>query len=202
MLFSLIENLEKLDIVLASTSPRRYELLRSLGLAFKVQKCEVEEINDAHLAPFQIARENADRKGRWAAQRYPKALIIAADTIVSIGDHIMGKPKDEDDAFRMLGLLSGNTHQVTTAFGLFYQYHEQYLLDEVSTDVSFRTLSDDEIQAYINTGETFDKAGAYAIQGQGAVLIEGIHGCYFNVVGFPLARFYIKLEQFLSRLTI
>lgn len=202
MLFSLIENLEKVDIILASTSPRRYELLQNLGLSFKVVPSEVKENQQLDTNPIDGVRENALKKGRWVSANYPDHLVIAADTIVVLGQKVMGKPADEQDAYRMLAELSGKTHQVYTAIGLFFERYNQSQMDIVSTDVTFRELTGDEIWAYINTGEPFDKAGAYAIQGQGSVLIDRINGCYFNVVGFPLSRFFLLLDQFLGKFVL
>ena len=202
MLFSLIEGLDKTDIILASTSPRRYELLKSLGLEFKVVASKANEQVLHTEPPQQTAIYNAQTKGREVANRYSDALVISADTIVSLDDHILGKPADETDAFRMLQMLSGKTHQVYTGFCLIYARYELELNDVVSTDVSFRDLTEDEIWAYIGTGEPVDKAGAYAIQGQGAILVQQINGCYSNVVGFPLSRFFKRLEEMFGHLTL
>lgn len=197
MLFSLIEGLENIDLVLASTSPRRYELLKTLGLEFKVVSGKVEE-QPITGNPIAGAKKNAELKGVVVAKKYPDALVISADTIVVLGKSVMGKPENEQDAYNMLSKLSGRTHQVCTAFGMILDKYGKAFFDSEITDVTFRTLSEAEILAYINTGEPFDKAGGYAVQGQGSVLIEKINGCYFNVVGFPLSRFYVRLGEFLS----
>jgi len=196
MLFSLIENLEKVDIILASASPRRFELLKTMGLEFKVIVSKVHEdsIDPNNLIDGVTA--NARRKGLDVATQHPYDLVICADTVVVTDSVILGKPRDENEAFRMLQELSGKTHRVITAFGLIFQKYEKSLFDQEITEVTFRTLHEDEIWAYINTGEPMDKAGAYAIQGQGAVLIEKIQGCYFNVVGFPLTKFYLRINDF------
>jgi septum formation protein len=202
MLFSLIDNLEKVDVILASTSPRRFELLKTIGLEFRVVGSNVKENEISGADPIGDALENAKKKGRAVAQKHPDSLIISADTIVISGDKVMGKPANENDAYNMLKNLSGRTHQVCTAFGLIYLKYERSLFDTVKTDVTFRKLTDEEIWAYINTGEPLDKAGAYAVQGQGAVLVEKINGCYFNVVGFPLSKFFINLDEFLSHFVL
>ncbi|MBN2424565.1 MAG: septum formation protein Maf [Calditrichaceae bacterium] len=197
MLFSLINGLEKTDIILASTSPRRYELLKTLGLSFKVIDSGVKE---EHIdgEPIQSAIENSRKKGHAVAAKNPDSLVISADTVVVLDEKILGKPNNDQDAVEMLRSLSGRTHTVISAFSLFYYKYEHYLCDYETTEVKFRKISEEEILAYINTGEHSDKAGAYAIQGQGAVFIEKINGCYYNVVGFPLTKFYIKLQEFCS----
>ena len=198
MLLSLIENLDKLDIILASGSPRRFEILQNAGLTFQVLTSQAEEDNTIQLDPAELTVYHAKNKGREIAAQHPDALVISADTIVVCEDEIMGKPFNEEDAYRMLRTLSGKTHQVITGFGVRLEKYGKSVYDAVQTDVTFRTLAEEEILAYIDTAEPFDKAGAYAIQGQGSILIEKINGCFFNVVGFPLSRFYIMLDKFLE----
>lgn len=202
MLFSLISNLEKVELILASTSPRRYEILKSLGLEFRVVASEVDE--DAGESPDPVFHVigNAIKKGQDVARRYPDALVISADTVVSLDEHIMGKPSGEHEAFSMLSLLSGRTHQVYTAYAILFDRYDKITVRHVVTDVTFRSLTEEEIWAYINTGESADKAGAYGIQGQGALLVEGIKGCFFNVVGFPVSSFYLELDTFLGDLAL
>jgi septum formation protein len=202
MIFSLITNLEHLDVILASASPRRFELLNSTGIKFKVIHSNFDE-NSVQLSnPAQYAKEVAYKKGFTIASKYPSKLVISADTIVVNEKKILGKPKNEDDAFDMLSSLSGKTHQVLTSFGLFLMKYDKFVMETVSTDVTIRELHKDEIWAYVNTGEPMDKAGAYAIQGQGAMLVEKINGSYSNVVGFPLARFFTSLDHFLESLAL
>jgi len=196
MLFSLIDNLETIDVILASASPRRYELLKSIGLQFKVLKSDIDELFTEELSPQEITELNANRKGDDIAEKHPNSLVISADTIVVSKDIIMGKPRDEKDAYRMLRQLSGRTHQVYTAFILNLLAENKKYIETVVTNVRFRNLKEEEIWSYINTGEIVDKAGAYAIQGQGALLIDKIDGCFFNVVGFPLSRFFVALDHF------
>jgi len=202
MIFSLIPNIEKLDIVLASMSPRRYEILKSLGLDFKVVASGIEEEMTNSGDPVWFTHKYAREKGEAVAALHPDELVISADTVVALENHIMGKPRSEQDAFYILSKLSGRTHQVYTAFGLFLKRYEKEFVNHMVTDVTFRDLTDEEIWAYINTGEAGDKAGAYGIQGQGSLLVKGIQGCFFNVVGFPIARFYIDLEAFLKDLAL
>lgn len=196
MLDSLIENYNEVDFILASASPRRSELLNNIGLNFKVIVSDVEE---DEIMPDNLNNgliENALRKGEVVAKLNPNALIISADTIVLLDHHIMGKPADEKDARKMLKKLSGRTHEVMTAFGLICKTYKKSYFETVTTKVKFRSLDYDEIAAYVETGEPMDKAGAYAIQGKGSILIESIEGCYFNVVGFPISRFFAVLKEF------
>jgi len=196
MLASLIENYSELDFILASASPRRFELLNNIGLSFKVIISDVEE---DEITPDNILDgliRNARKKGEAVANLRPYSLIISADTIVVLDRHIMGKPVDDRDAQRMLKKLSGRTHQVITAFGLISRKHDKSYFETEITKVKFRPLNPDEITAYVMTGEPMDKAGAYAIQGKGSILIDSIDGCYFNVVGFPVSKFFTVLKKF------
>ncbi len=202
MLFSLIESLERLDIILASASPRRFELLKQIGLDFKVVPSNLNEDMQLNSSHEDLVMQNAKAKGLFVAERHPESLVISADTIVVYERQILGKPSTENEAYEMLKLLSGKTHQVYTGIGLFLKKYDGLKLDAVCTNVTFRKLSEEEILAYINTGEPFDKAGAYGIQGQGALLVERIEGCYYNVVGFPLAKFYLMLNEFLNHYII
>ncbi len=202
MIFSLITNLEQIDIILASASPRRYELLQTAGLNFKVVPSEFDESSVNISDPVDYVKEVSRQKGKIVSWKYPDHLVISADTIVVIEDKILGKPEHEDNAFEMLKLLSGKTHLVYTAFSLFIKSYEKEHTSLTSTEVTFRKLKDEEILAYINTGEPFDKAGAYAIQGQGQMLVEKINGCYSNIVGFPLASFFTELDNFLEKLAL
>ncbi|MGD9489289.1 MAG: nucleoside triphosphate pyrophosphatase [Calditrichaceae bacterium] len=202
MIFSLIENLDKVDVILASTSPRRYELLKTIGLEFKIVASGANESNDENLDPVSYALENARKKACAVTEKHPNSLIISADTIVILDGIMMGKPVNEDDAYRMISALSGKTHKVCTAFGLAFKRYDKSFYDTVETEVTFRELTEEEIWEYINTGEPFDKAGAYAIQGQGSILVEKINGCFFNVVGFPLSKFFTDLDKFLAGLVL
>jgi septum formation protein len=185
-------------LILASASPRRQELLGLLGLPFEVIPSEVDEaalvgeLGEQPL-PAEMARRLAEVKAADVAARHPDALVLGADTIVVLGDAILGKPVSPDDARRMLALLSGRTHQVITGVAL--RGPGVGATDAVSTDVTFRELTPREIDAYVATGEPMDKAGAYALQGRAAVLIEGIRGDYTNVVGLPIPRLAILLRR-------
>lgn len=178
-------------LVLASGSPRRKELLAGLGLDFEVIRPLVDEksINVSGLSPRDIVLKLARIKGESVAEHHPQSLVIASDTIVVLGSDVLEKPEDEADAFQMLSRLQGQTHSVFSAIAVFYQ--GQLQVEALETRVKMRALCETEIRAYIHTGEPMDKAGSYAIQGVGSVLIESIEGCYFNVVGMSM----ILLDQ-------
>lgn len=173
-------------IVLASSSPRRIELLKTAGLDFIVCPAQGEEYLDPGLEPEDAAVEVARAKALEIAARFPEACVIGADTIVAAGGEILGKPKDKAQAAAMLRLLSGQSHVVLTGVCLLKGSAEQSFCQK--TEVEFYPLTDDEINAYVDSGEPMDKAGAYGIQGLGCVLVKGIRGDYFNVMGFPVAR--------------
>ena len=181
--------------ILASASPRRKELLELAQLPFEIHVPHAEEILPASLAPAQCAEHIAAIKAEAAARDLPNACIIAADTIVVVDKTILGKPKDAADAARMLRLLSGREHTVITGVCLLNATAMQKTIFSQKTAVRFYSLGDAEIEAYVRTGEPMDKAGAYGIQGKGALLVESIAGDYFNVVGLPLARLMRELRN-------
>ncbi|MCX7993298.1 MAG: Maf family protein [Fimbriimonadales bacterium] len=191
--------METLRWVLASQSPRRRALMRLFGKPFEVHPAQIEEHLPEYTArPTALGKRLARAKAEAVAPCYPDALIIAADTLVVIDGRVLGKPADECEAFEMLRMLSGRTHTVITALCLLLRRQgrtEQLVLDAPRSRVTFRALSDEWIRWYIATGEPFDKAGAYGIQEYGALLIEKVQGCYFNVVGLPLATLASRLEQ-------
>ena len=183
-------------IVLASASPRRQELLRRIGITdFEIRVPEVAENFPDGLTPPQvvsyISREKADAA---AALCTPEEIVITADTMVFLDDQRLGKPADEADALRMLTALQGRRHTVCT--GVTLRQGGRSLTESESTDVFFRAASPAELLAYIKTGEPMDKAGAYGIQGRGALLVERISGDFFNVMGLPLLRLSRMLAQF------
>jgi len=185
-----------LEIVLASSSPRRKELLEQLGLKFKIISSNVDETAEEEDACL-LAEKLAEIKAHEIARNLePGYLVIGADTIVCIDSEILGKPKDETEAFDMLRKLSGKTHKVITGIALVESLSKRKIISHEETLVKFRDLEDKEIMRYIKTGEPMDKAGAYGIQKVGAVLVERIDGCYFNVVGLPLARLTQMLKEF------
>jgi len=183
------------DVILASASPRRKELLCLLFDNFRVIPSEFDESKvPPELGPAEHVVYSSQMKARDVAAKYPDSLVIAADTVVVVDETILGKPADTKDAARMLRLLGGRVHQVYTGVSIVARGSERSGFE--CTDVTFRELDDDIIARYIATGEPMDKAGAYAIQGKGSVLIKGISGCYFNVVGLPIYFLSKLLEEF------
>ncbi|MCL2697954.1 MAG: Maf family protein [Oscillospiraceae bacterium] len=180
-------------LVLASASPRRRELLKGAGYEFKTAPAESEEIVPK-AKPETAAILTAKSKALEVAAKYPNDVVLAADTIVFINNEIMNKPEDEADAFRMLSTLSGARHTVITAVCIVNGNKVRSFFGR--TSVEFYKLTGDEIRAYIKTGEPFDKAGAYGIQEKGALLVKGIRGDFYNVMGLPLARTAQELKKF------
>lgn len=185
--------------VLASASLRRQALLKLFGQPFRVHPPNIEERLPATTRrPATLGKRLAYAKAQVVATHYSDALIIAADTLVIVGNRVLGKPADAQEAFQMLQTLSGRTHTVITALCLLLRQNGQTVrttLDAPRTRVRFRTLSDAWIEWYLRTGEPYDKAGAYGIQEYGALLVESVHGCYFNVVGLPLTTLARRLEE-------
>jgi septum formation protein len=176
---------EKGMLILASASPRRQELLQQIGCDFRVFVSYAEELSESGVSPEKMATENARRKAEDVASRDTTGLpVLGADTVVAVDATILGKPKDEEDAARMLRLLSGRRHFVYTGVALVY--HGATYTSVVQTAVWMDKMSDEEISAYIATGEPMDKAGAYAVQGIAAKFIPKIEGSFSNVVGLPL----------------
>ena len=175
-----------MKIILASASPRRKELLTLAGIEYDVIVSQCEETLPDGITPDKAVEELARQKAEEVFSRNSDALIIAADTVVALGNTILGKPKDEEDAFNMLSSLSGRRHTVFT--GVCIRTKDKTDIFHVATEVEFYDLTEKEIRDYIATKEPMDKAGAYGIQGKGFVLVKGIHGDYFNVVGLPLAE--------------
>src|SRR5437867_4947371 len=173
-------------VVLASSSPRRRQLLNLIGIAHDVRPANIDESARPREAPRRHAERLAREKASAVATRDPDLITIGADTVVVINRTVLGKPADGDEAARMLGLLSGREHLVITAVAVSRGKKLRSAIEEVR--VRFRRLRDDEIQAYIATGEPMDKAGAYGIQGFGATIVERIEGDYFAVMGLPLVR--------------
>jgi septum formation protein len=189
-----------MKLILASASPRRAEILRHAGIAFEIRAAGVDESRHPNEAPGNYVRRLALEKAQAiaAGERTSReeALILGADTVVVIGDAILGKPVTNDDARRMLRRLSGRTHEVHTGMALLPANGADQRVVEEITRVEFASLTDAEIEAYIAFGEPFDKAGAYAIQGLGGRYVTRIEGCYFNVMGLPLARLWTLLREF------
>lgn len=177
------------DVILASASPRRKELLSRLGLDFKVLPPHIDESMLPDEKPVDYTRRISEAKGNAIARSHADKIIISSDTAVVYKEHILGKPVNGEDAVRMLKLLSGRTHQVVSAFSLICRDLKIAYTDHEITDVQFRDLSEKEILSYIASGSPMDKAGAYGIQDLSANFVKSINGCYYNVIGFPVARF-------------
>ena len=182
-------------LILASASPRRAALLRSLGLAFEIAPSGASEVLDAPLPPAEHVAEIARRKTLAISQKHTDAIVLGADTVVALGNHILEKPQDAAHARDMLEHLSGKTHCVYTGLVLADTATDRLLCDVAVTQVTMRALTRHEICAYVATGEPMDKAGAYAVQGRAAVFVASVSGCFFNVVGLPLTRFWQLYQQ-------
>lgn len=186
----------KVPIYLASKSPRRRKLLKQLNLKFRSIDLHFHEIVNGGEDPIFLVKRLSIEKLNNALLKIKKGIIITADTIVVIDNHILGKPKNKADAKRILKKLSGRTHCVYTGFSIYNSENNKIITDVEKTSVTFRKLFDKEIDDYIATGSPLDKAGAYGIQDDfGAVFIEKIDGCYYNVVGLPLAKVYSTLVR-------
>lgn len=183
-----------MQIILASSSPRRRELLGQLGLSFTVHAANVDERVAEPLQPAALVTHLATIKAAAVAQLYPEHLVIGADTVVVVDGEILGKPVDRAHAIAMLQRLQGREHQVFTGVAL--RQRERSVVAHEETAVRFRPLSDAEIERYVDSGDPMDKAGAYGIQGRAGAMIEGIRGDYFNVVGLPLCRLVQLLSTF------
>lgn len=181
-------------IILASQSPRRQELLQLLDLSFTIQTAQVNEDFDNTLKPSDIVMTLAQRKAEAVFNLHPEALVIGADTIVVHHDEILGKPIDKKDAYHMISRLAGDVHSVLTGVCLKTSEKEVTFFKEAK--VYFSQLTDEEIEAYINTNEPYDKAGAYGIQGRAAKFIEGIEGDYYTIMGLPVNALYQHLKTF------
>lgn len=176
---------------LASKSLRRAEILRAVGWEFEAVAANVDETQNASEDAISYVKRLATAKAEAVAWKFPGGLVLGADTVVVIGEEILGQPRDDGDARKMLRLLSGRWHTVLTGVALMrFGNPPRVLVEHATTRVRFYEMSADEIDWYVSTGEPRDKAGAYAIQGRGALFIEGIQGDYFNVVGLPIRLVY------------
>lgn len=181
-------------LLLASTSPRRSELLRQMGVEFTVFRNEVPEVAPEHLSPAETAQINAYRKAHATAKKFSDQIVLGADTVVSLGTEVLGKPTDQADAERMLVKLQGRTHQVITGVCLIQQRAHRQRLFFVATAVTFRKLHLGQIRRYLAKIFPFDKAGGYAIQEEGDLIVKHIHGSFTNVIGLPVERLRKELE--------
>jgi septum formation protein len=181
-------------LILASASPRRSELLRQIGVEFSVVTSDTPEIHDGELTAREISQVNAYRKARNVAKKHPDALVLGADTLVFIETLLLGKPGSLEHAYQMLEQLQGRTHEVVTAVCLLnLRNHRQRIFTEV-TNVTFRPLDAVKIRRYLTKVNPLDKAGAYAIQEEGDLIVEKIAGSYTNVVGLPVERLQAELQ--------
>jgi septum formation protein len=187
-----------IPVFLASKSPRRRKLLKQLNIKFKSFSVEMDEKIHPNEKPSNSVLRLSKEKLELAKLKVKKGIVITADTIVVLNKTVLGKPKNKKDAFRILKLLSGKTHIVYTGYSIFNFTNNKTISEYEKTEVTFRDLNDEEIKEYINGGSPMDKAGAYGIQDDfGAVFINKINGCYYNVVGLPLAKFYHALLRIL-----
>lgn len=179
-------------IILASASPRRKELLEQIGVKFTVIKAEGEEILTTDL-PVEAVKELSEQKAREVASRSDGTIVIGADTVVAVQGQILGKPKDEKDAVRMLKLLQGSSHEVITGVTVILKERQQTICFAEVTKVQVFPMTEEQILTYVKSKEPMDKAGAYGIQGKFAAYVSGIEGDYNNVVGLPVGRLYQEL---------
>jgi septum formation protein len=185
------------NFILASRSPRRQLLLAQIGLEPEIIPCEIDEELDSSRSPAENATSLALQKAKTVAVGISSGIVLGADTIVALDGHMLGKPIDPDDAVRMLEMLSGRTHTVATGFALIDRPSDRYVTGVEETRVTFRAIPRNEIDEYVAGGSPMDKAGAYGIQDDyGAVFVTRVEGCFYNVVGLPLSRFYSTLGEF------
>lgn len=186
-------------LILASASPRRAALLSQIGMTFEVYPSDIQEPDPTNnISPEVVTQQLASLKAKDVAKRYTEGLVIGADTLVSYKKQLLGKPKNNEDAFKMLSKLSNKRHKVVTGVSLIDLKENREITWAEVTKVYFRKITKVEILNYIKSGEASDKAGAYGIQGRGAAFVKRIEGCYFNVVGLPLASL---VEQLLDIVT-
>lgn len=183
-----------MKIILASKSPRRKEILETMGVQFEIDVADVDESVDACLSPVEAVCEISKRKAQKIAERHgDDEIVISADTVVVIDGKIIGKPKDKEDAFCILKNLSGRTHEVYSGFTVCGNGKTK--TDFEVTKVHFKELLDEDIRRYVATGESMDKAGAYGIQQKGNLFVDYIHGDYYNVVGFPISKICVTIRE-------
>ncbi|MGG4439132.1 Maf family protein [Brevibacillus fortis] len=187
---------KNVSLILASSSPRRRELLQTLGLSFTIITSDVDETTAEHLSAREVVEELSLRKAKEVASRLTEGVVLGSDTVVVLDGQILGKPVDEMDAYRMLSMLQRQEHTVYSGVALIDVETGRAEVSHSLTHVRIRALTEQEIKSYIATGEPMDKAGSYAIQGIGATIVEGITGDYFTVVGLPLGLTSTLLTRF------
>ncbi len=183
-------------IILASKSPRRKDLLEQIGISFEIDPSDYQEEKDLNLKPHEFAKYLSLQKAKNVAIRHKDSIIIAADTFVVFEGKILGKPSSEETARKMLTKMSGKPHSVITGFTIIDTKTNKIVSKSIETKIYFKNLSPEEINSYIASGEPMDKAGSYAIQGLGGILIEKIEGDHYNVVGLPLTALVEELKNF------
>ena len=184
------------NIILASASPRRRQLLNQIGLEFSIQPSKLDETQAPVLPPAELTEYLAVHKARAVAMGNPDAIIIAADTLVVYENQILGKPGGEPQAIAMLNQINGRQIEVITGYCVYQFNRDQKEVGVIKTQVWMKQLTQPEIDAYVRTGEALDKAGGFAIQGKGAILVEKINGDYYNIVGLPLTPLIDSLKKF------
>lgn len=184
------------DIILASKSPRRIELFKKLNLPFSCITPDIDEAMDLSCGLENAVAKLAFRKANSIIEKHHNTIVIGADTIVTLENFILGKPRDKQDAFNMLMQLSGKTHKVMTGVCILTDNRMESFCD--TSEVTFYHLTDNEIKKYIATGEPMDKAGAYGIQGQGALLVKHLNGDFYSIMGLPIARINQILHSFIT----
>jgi len=185
----------KKKIILASTSPRRSELLKQIGLDFEIMPSKYEEDMSLKMDNAGLAKALAYGKAKDVADRIKKGVVIGSDTFVVFDKKRIGKPKDKNDARKMLGMISGQWVKIYSGIAIIDVKNKKKIIDHEVTRVKIKNLTAKEIENYLRTGEPLDKAGAFAIQGRGAIFIEKINGCYSSVIGLPLNRLYVDLQK-------
>ncbi|NBK96450.1 MAG: septum formation inhibitor Maf [Erysipelotrichia bacterium] len=184
-------------VILASESPRRRELLSSLGINYTTCSSKIEEVFDTNKTIEEALMQVAYDKAKAVAENYPNDVVLGADTIVVVDHQILGKPKNDEEAKMMLKMLSGREHRVLTGTAIIYKEASECHVEE--TKVTFYDLDEEMIDAYVASKECKDKAGAYGIQGKGSILVKRIEGDYYNVVGLPLASTYRYLQKYIAK---
>ncbi|MCG2717477.1 MAG: Maf family nucleotide pyrophosphatase [Nanoarchaeota archaeon] len=189
----------KRKIILASGSPRRKELLSTIiGNNFEIITSDYDEDNNLDMKPEELVLHHAINKGRYVAKKVDSGVVISADTIVVCNGEVIGKPKDPEDAIKILNRVNGQIVDVLTGLTVIDVDNKKEITDTISTKVYMKSMTDKEIKDYVDSEEPLDKAGAFAIQGKGSIYVEKVEGCYFNVVGFPL----FNLNQIFEKLDI
>jgi len=191
--------MQTVELILASSSPRRQALLQQIGYSFSIHPSHLQEPAFAGGDPARYACSLAAMKASEIAKRHPQSLVVGADTIVILGQTVLGKPADAVEARSMLSSLSNRSHQVITAYSIQLRGCDLETTRHVTTTVHFRQLQAEEIKTYIRTSDPFDKAGAYGIQDYSSIFVDRITGCFYNVVGFPLADFHTILQALLTQ---